>query len=179
MLPTPPTDINAQWNYLSKIIQDIPDKLGVQSTSSKSHEIIFSPYWHFLLIAQVLHKVLVLLFHTEGLMCYIKSLTHNCPQKQWNILELKVPLPVLSSRPQQPCRSVWALWLQNAVRNFNLFFLQGKNFNIMSHVVLSTHKQINRQVFEIRILYSGFQVNLQFSSIQSSHRIDKTACCMK
>lgn len=123
MLPTPPTDINAQWNYLSKIIQDIHDKLGVQSTSSKSHEIIFSPYWHFLLIAQVLHKVLVLLFHTEGLMCYIKSLTHDCPQKQWNILELKVPLPVLSSRPQQPCRSVWALWLQNAVRNFNLVVL--------------------------------------------------------
>lgn len=55
------------------------------------------------------------------------------------------PLPVLSTRPQQPCRSVWALWLQKAERIFNLLFLQGKNFNIMSRVVSCKHKQISHK----------------------------------
>lgn len=95
----------------------------------------------------------------------IKSLSHDWPQNQWNISELKVPLHVSSTTPPQPCKSVGALCLQKSERNFNLFFLQGKNFNITSHVASNKDKQISQKIqryLELEFFIWGFRWSCSF-----------------
>lgn len=109
-------------------------------------------------------------------MRYVKSLTHDCPQTQGNISEQKVLLRVLLNRPQQPRGSMEAPLLQRAVRNFP--FKKEKELQL-HHPACFKCKQAdstqNRKAFEIQSLYSGLQVNLQFSRTLSSQGIHRTA----
>lgn len=179
ILPTPPTDINAQWNWF------IQDCAGYPWQTWSSAYFLQVP-WNYL-------------FFLAKIFCYSSSTSQSLditfpngrtdvlqvtypwlPTKQWNISELRVLLPVLSTRPQQPCRTVWALCKKQQGILTCSFYKQ--RISTSWAMLLQAHISrfhINKKVFEISILYSGFQVNLQFSKIQSSHRTDKTACCVK
>lgn len=105
ILPTPPRNINAQRNWFIKDHTQHPWQAWTSAYFFQVKQKYLVSLLPFSINSSGIHKVLIWLFHTEELMWYIKSLTHDWPQNQWNISELKVPLPMLATRPQQPCRS--------------------------------------------------------------------------
>lgn len=171
ILPTPPRNINAQRKWFIKDHTQHPWQAWTSA-------------YFFQVKQKYLFSLLLFSVNSSGTS---QSLNLTFPYRRTDVVH-QITYPWLATKPAKHLRTEGptpyvsyqattalqvrsALWRQKAERNFNLFFLQGNNVSIMSHVAW--------KIIEIRILYSGFQVKFQFSRIQSSQRTDKIACCMK
>lgn len=109
ILPTPPRNINAQRNWFIKDHTQHPWQAWTSAYFFQVKQKYLFSLPPFSVNSSGIHKVLIWLFHTEELMWYIKSLTHDWPQNQWNISELKVPFPMLATRLNSPAGQVSTL----------------------------------------------------------------------